>query len=232
MSRKLALAISLTLVFLAMLDVEIEVQSVEAAETFEAGEWIKYEVTITPTIQGEITPIWVRFEFLSVEETNATVEAKMLLSDGVEETETMTVDTVSGSDTGLIIPSDSKTGDSIYISNQGKITIEGEATLTCTGVERTAVHASSSNSTHYFAGYWDKQTGIMLEELNTIDDTTTVYRVIDTNMWQTRSLENPPDATVLYIITIVAATIVALTLLGTRKKKPRRHINGKRRNRL
>ena len=232
MNRKLASAISFTLLFLAMLGVEVEVQSVEAGGIFEAGDWIKYEVTITPTIQGEITPIWVRFEFLSVEETNATVEAKMLLSDGVEETETMTVDTVSGSGTGLIIPSDSKTGDSIYISNQGNITIEGEATLTCTGVERRAVHASSSNSTRYFAGYWDKQTGIMLEELNTIDYTTTVCRVIDTNMWQTRSLENPPDATVLYIITIVAATIVALTLLGTRKKKPRRHINRKRRNRL
>lgn len=229
MSRKLALAISLTLVFLAMLDVEIEVQSVEAAETFEAGDWIKYEVTITPTLQGEITPIWVRFEFLSIEGTNATVEATMHLSDGIEKIETMTVDTVSGSDTGLIIPSNSKTGDSIYISNQGNLTIEDETTLTCTGVKRTAVHASSSNSTHDFACYWDKQTGIMLEEHNTINDTTTIYRVKDTNMWQTQSRERPPDPTVLYAIIIVVAIVVALIFLRTRKKKPRRRTHRKRR---
>jgi hypothetical protein len=229
MNRKLALAISLTLVFLAMLGVEIEIQSVEAAETFEAGDWIKYEVTITPTLQGEITPTWVRFEFLSVEGTNATVEATMHLSDGTEKIETMTADTVSGSDTELIIPSNSKTGDSIYISNQGNITIEDVTTLTYTGVERTAVHASSSNSTHDFACYWDKQTGIMLEERNTIDDTTTIYRVNDTNMWQTQSRERPPYPTILYVIILVAAIVVALIFLRTRKKKPRRRTHRKRR---
>lgn len=228
MSRKLALAISLTLVFLAVSGVETEVQSVEAAETFEAGDWIKYEVTITPTLHGEITPTWVRFEFLSVEGTNATVEATMHLSDETEKIETMTADTVSGSDTGLIIPSNSKTGDSIYISNQGNLTIEDETTLTCTGVERTAVHASSSNSTHDFACYWDKQTGIMLEERNTINDTTTIYRVNDTNMWQTQSRERPPDPTVLYVIIIVAAIVVTLIFLRTRKK-PRRRTHRKRR---
>lgn len=229
MSRKLALAISLALVFLAVSGVEIEVQSVEAAETFEAGDWIKYEVTITPTLQGEINPTWVRFEFLSVEGTNATVEATMHLSDGTEKIETMTADIVSGSDTELIIPSNSKTGDSIYISNQGNITIEDETTLTCTGVERTAVHATSSNSTHYFACYWDKQTGIMLEERNTIDDTTTIYRVKDTNMWQTKSSERPLDPTVLYAIITVVAIVVALILLRMRNKKPRRRTHRKRR---
>jgi hypothetical protein len=220
MSRKLALAISLTLVFLAVSGVETEVQSVKAGETFEAGDWIKYEVKITPT--------WVRFEFLSVEGTNATVEATMRLSDGTEKIETMTVDTVSGSDTGLIIPSNSKTGDSIYISNQGNLTIEDETTLTRTGVKRTAVHASSSNSTHDFACYWDKQTGIMLEERNTINDMTTIYRVNDTNMWQTQSPERPADLTVLYVIIIVVAIVVALIFLRTRKKKPQRRTHRKR----
>jgi hypothetical protein len=228
MSGKFALAISLALVFLAILGVEIEVQSVEAAETFEAGDWIKYEVTITPTIEGEINPTWVKFEFLSIEGTNATVEATMRLSDGTEKIETMTADTVSGSDTGLFIPSNSKTGDSIYISNQGNLTIEDETTLTCTGVERTAVHATSSNSTHDFSCYWDKQTGIMLEESSTIEDITTIYSVEDTNMWQTQSSEHPPDQTVLYAIIIVAAIAVALIFLRTRKKKPQRRTHKKR----
>lgn len=227
MRRKFALTISLTLVFLAMLNVKVEVRCVKAGENFEAGDWIKYEVTITPTIQGEIIPVWVRFEFLGFEGNNATVEATMHLSDGMKTIETMTVDILSGSGSGLIIPSNSKTGDSIYISNLGNITIEDETTLNCTGVERTAVRAISSNSTHYFACYWDKQTGIMLEEHNTIDDTTTIYRVEDTNIWQTLSLENSPDATVLYVIITVMVLIVALTFLKMRKKKPRRRTKRK-----
>lgn len=228
MNRKLALTISLTLVFLVMLSVEVKVQGVEAGETIEAGDWIKYEVTITPTLHGEITPTWVRFEFLSVEGTNATVQATMRLSDGTERIETMTVDIVSGSDTGLIISSNSKTGDSIYISGQGNITIDGETTLTYTGVSRTAVYASSSNSTNYFACYWDKQTGIMLEQRNTINDSTTIYKVKDTNMWQTQSRELF-DPTVFYIMIIVVAIIVAVMFLRTRKKKPRRRARRKRR---
>lgn len=228
MSRKCVLAISLALVFLAILGVAIKVQRIEAAATFEAGDWIKYEVTITPTIQGEINPTWMKFEFTSIKGTNATLEATMHLSDGTKKIETMTADTVTGSDTGLFIPSNSKTGDSIYISNQGNIKIENETKLNYTGVERTVVHASSSNSTHDFSCYWDKQTGIMLEQYNTIEDITTIYSVEDTNMWQTQLSEHSFDLTVLTAILVVVAVVVALIFLRTRKKKPRRRTYRKR----
>ena len=229
MSRKLALTISLILVLLAMLGVDIKARSVEANGTIKAGDWIKYEVTITPTLHGEITPTWVKFEFLSIEGTNATVKATMRLSDGTEKIEMMTVDIVSGSDTGLIIPSDSKTGDSIYISDHGNITIDGESTLTYTGVNRTTVYVSFSYSGNYFACYWDKQTGIMLEQRNTINDSTTIYKAKDTNMWQTSSDERSPDQTVFYVMIIVVAIVVAVIFLRTRKKKPRRQVRRKRR---
>jgi len=222
MSRKLALAISLALVLLGILGVEVEARNVETSGTIKAGDWIKYEVTISPTLHGEITPTWVKFEFLSVEGTNATVRATMRLSDGTENIEMTTVDIVSGSGTGLIIPSNSKTGDHIYISGQGNITIDGETTVTYTGVNRTAVYASVSNSGNYFACYWDKQTGIMLEQRNTINDSTTIYKVNDTNMWQTQSRERPPDPTVFYVMIIIVAIVVVVIFLRTRKKKPRR----------
>lgn len=223
MARKLVLAMSLAIVLLGMCArVEVEARSAEAGGTIKAGDWIKYEVTITPTLHGEITPTWVNFEFLSVEGTNASVQATMRLSDGTEKIEMMTIDIMSGSGTGLIIPSNSKTGDSIYISDQGNITLDGETILTHTGVDRPAVYASFSNSGNYFNCYWDKETGIMLEQRNTIIDSTTIYVAKDTNMWQTQSNERPPDPTVFYVMIIAVAIVVAVIFFRTRKKPRRR----------
>lgn len=223
MARKLVLAMSLAIVLLGMCArVEVEARSAEAGGTIKAGDWIKYEVTITPTLHGEITPTWVKFEFLSVEGTNASVQATMRLSDGTEKIEMMTIDIMSGSGTGLIIPSNSKTGDSIYISDQGNITLDGETILTHTGVDRPAVYASFSNSGNYFNCYWDKETGIMLEQRNTIIDSTTIYVAKDTNMWQTQSNERSPDPTVFYVMIIAAAIVVAVIFFRTRKKPRRR----------
>jgi len=223
MTRKLVLAMSLTLVLLGMCArVEVEARSAEAGGTIKAGDWIKYEVTITPTLPGEITPKWVKFEFLSVEGTNATVQVTTRLSDGTEKIEMMTVDIMSGSGTGLIIHSNSKTGDSIYISSQGNITLDGETILTHTGVDRPAVYASFSNSGNYFSCYWDKETGIMLEQRNTIIDSTTICVAKDTNMWQNPSNQRPLDPTVFYVMIIVATIVVTVIFFRTRKKKPRR----------
>lgn len=223
MARKLVLAMSLAIVLLGMCArVEVEARSAEAGETIKAGDWIKYEVTITPTLHGEITPTWVKFEFLSVEGTNASVQATMRLSDGTEKIEMMTIDIMSGSGTGLIIPSNSKTGDSIYISDQGNITLDGETILTHTGVDRPAVYASFSDSGNYFNCYWDKETGIMLEQRNTIIDSSTIYVAKDTNMWQTQSNERSPDSTVFYVMIIAVAIVVAVIFFRTRKKPRRR----------
>ena len=234
MSRKLVLTMGLTLVLIGMLSVVVKVQRVEASGIIKAGDWIKYEVTTTGELPGETIPTWVKLEFLSVEGANATVQATMRLSDGTKIINTTTVDIVSGADTGFIIPSDSKTGDSIYISGHGNITIDGENTLAYTGVDRSVVYASFWDSGDYFAYYWDKQTGIMLEQRKTSNGTTTIFKVKDTNMWQTQPSELLLDPTVFYVmiivVAIVLAIVVAVMFLRTRKKKkPRRRARKKRR---
>ena len=229
MVRRLGLAMALTLVLIGMLGVAVKVQRVEASGTIKAGDWIKYEVTITGELPGETIPTWVKLEFLSVEETNATMRATMHLSDGTKIINTTTVDIVSGTDTGFIIPSNSKTGDSIPISGHANITINGETTLAYTGVNRTVVYASFSDSGDYFAYYWDKQTGIMLEQRKASNGTTTIFKVKDTNMWHTQPSELFLDPTVFYVMIIVVAIVVAVMFLWTRKKKPRRRARKKRR---
>lgn len=167
---------------------------------------------------------------MNIEGTNATLKATMHLSSGEEREYNGIIDIISGSDTGLIIPSNSTIGDSVHISGYDKMTIESEATLTYTGVNRTAVKASFSNSTDNYAGLWDKQTGIRLEEqvakydtsTGTPTTTTTIFKISDTSIWQTQLNEYNPYQNVFYLALILMVIVILVTFLWTRKKKTRR----------
>jgi len=83
----------------------------------EAGDWIKYEYTITGWPADQPYPIWLKVEFLSVEGTNATVRMVMHMSDGTEQNATVPVGVVAGGEalglSGFIIPANWTTGYSI-----------------------------------------------------------------------------------------------------------------------
>lgn len=230
MSRIFALTMSLMLILVGIFGLQVQAQIGDASGTIEAGDWVKYEVTITPVLEGEIFLTWVKFEFMNIEGTNATLKATTHLSSGEEREYNGTIDIISGSDTGLIISSNSTVGDSVHISGYEKITIESEATLAYTGVNRTVVKASFSNSTDYYAGFWDKQTGIRLEDRVTKYDTststptttTTIFKISDTNIWQTRLNEYNPYQNVFYLVLILVVIAVPVTFVWTRKKKTRR----------
>jgi hypothetical protein len=96
----------------------------------KAGDWIKIEYAITGWPAGQAYPLWLKVEFLSVEGTNATVRVTMHMSDGTEQNATLPVDVV--------------TGDSVYITGYGNVTIEGEATRTYAGASRKVVYTSFS----------------------------------------------------------------------------------------
>jgi hypothetical protein len=234
MNRTLALSVSLTLILCGLLGLQFEAQIVEADDTIKVGDWIKYDVTTSPILEGEDVPTWVKFEFINIEGTNATVKATIHLSSGQEMQYNGNIDVVSGSETGLIIPSNSTIGDSVYIAGYENITIDGEATLAYTGVNRTVVKATFSNSTDNYAGVWDKQTGIRLEDQVTKYDSsttvpitmTTIFKISNTNIWQTGLNENEayPYQNIFYLAIILVVVAITLMFLRTRKKKPRRRI--------
>jgi hypothetical protein len=241
MNRILALTMSLMLVLVGIFGSRFEARIVAAGSTIEAGDWIKYDVTTSPTLEGEEVPTWMKFEFTNIEGTNATLKATIHLSSGQEEEYSGTIDITSGSDTSLIIRSNSTIGDSVYISGYGKITIEGEATLIYTGVNRTVVKASFSNSTEYYAGFWDRQTGIRLEDkvvkydtsTGTPITTTTIFKISNTNIWQTRLDEYNPFQNIFYLVLILGVIAIPVTFLWTRKKKTRaRSLERKGRDRV
>ncbi|MFZ0966404.1 MAG: dockerin type I domain-containing protein [Candidatus Bathyarchaeia archaeon] len=113
------------------------------------------------------------------------------MSDGTEQSDTLSVDVAGEGETfqglsGFVIPANRTTGDSIYMTGYGTVTIAGETTRTYAGASRTVVYASFSQYGTQLTYYWDKQTGVMVEasavypQLNM----TATGRATETNMWQ------------------------------------------------
>ena len=151
----------------------------------------------------------------------------MRMSDGTEPNQTITVDVVAGGGTfqglsGFVIPANSKTGDSIYISSYGNVTIAGETTRTYAGASRTVVYASFSQYGTQLTYYWDKQTGVMVEASTISGGITGTAKATETNMWQVQPSGLPIEPNYLYILAavVVAIAVGSIAFVMRRKKKP------------
>jgi len=192
----------------------------------EAGDWIKVEYTVSGWPSGQPYPEWLKVEFLSVEGINVTVRVTMHMSDGTEQNATVPVDVVAGGQaiglSGFVIPANLTTGDSVYITGYGNVTIAGETTRTYAGASRTVVYASFSQYGTQLTYYWDKQTGVMVGGSTTSGSITATAKATETNMWQAAPSGLPIEATYLYILTAVIIVIAAATiaLIIRRKREP------------
>ena len=220
MTRKLVLVMTLIIV-LGMLDAAFEAH---AQVGVKAGDWIKIDYTITGAPSGTLNQTWIKVEFLNVEGTNADIRVTTLMFDGTEQNQTMTVDVVAGSGTGtfsgVVIPANSKTGDSIYMSGYGNVTILGETKRTYVGASRSVVYANISQATGHLTYYWDKQTGVIVEAFGISGSMTLTGKATETNMWQAQPFGLPIDPTVFYALIIVGiALVVAVAFFAIRRKK-------------
>jgi len=179
----------------------------------KAGDWIKCDYTVTGWPSGTPYPEWLKVEILSVEGTTASVRVTMHMSDGTEQSDTLSVDVGAGGETfdtlfGFVIPANCTTGDSIIMGGDGStfnVTIDGETTGTYAGVSRTVVYASFSRYGTELTYYWDKETGVMVEASTTSGGITGTAKATETNMW-----EAEPIWMQWWLWAIVAIVIVAL----------------------
>ena len=193
----------------------------------KAGDWIKYDYTLTGWPAGTPYPLWLRVEFLSVEGTSATVRVTMRMSDGTEQNATVPVDVVAGGGafqglSGFVIPANCTTGDSIYMSGYGNVTIAGETTGSYAGAGRTVVYASFSQYGTQLTYHWDKLTGAMVEASVVSGGVIATGKATETNMWQAAPSGLPIEPIYLYILAALVIIIVvgATAFLVRRKKKP------------
>lgn len=200
----------------------------EAQVGVKVGDWIKYELVVSGTTPPSDMPQWVKAQCTSVTGTIATLSMTMHMSDGREQTETWTIDVASGSGNAffqVVIPANSKTGDTIQLVTNGSVTIAGEATGTYAGASRTYVYASLAGESEQYTYRWDKQTGILLEISVTQGSASIAYRANNTNIWQPPSnpLSNMPSLSIemlsLITSTMAAIAIVSSAVIYTRHKR-------------
>jgi hypothetical protein len=195
LSKRIILATLFTLLLVSILGLAFYAKPVGASGTVgvKTGDWIKYDYTVTGEPPDVIFTERMKVEFLNVEETNATMLITMRMSDGTEQNKTITEDIMTGRGTldtiiGIVVPTNSTTGDSIYISGYGNITIESEQTRTYVGASRTVLSASFFVQGASVTYYWDKQTGIMVESDLGFMSITATAKAYQTNMWQASTI--------------------------------------------
>jgi alpha-tubulin suppressor-like RCC1 family protein len=186
----------------------------------KAGDWIKIKYT---TIGWpEPYPDWMKLEFLSVEGTSANARVTLHMSDETEQSDTVPVDVAAGGGeapglSGFVIPANLTTGDSVYMTGYGNVTIAGETTRTYAGARRTVVYTSLSQDGVQLTYYWDKLTGVMVEGSTTYAGTTATAKATETNMWEATTVGMPWWVWVVIAVAIGAA---AFALYRLKKKTP------------
>jgi len=203
-----------TSAFEALSEVQVGVKS---------GDWIKIEYTVSGWPSGQSYPEWLKIEFLTVNGTNATVRITMHMSDGTEQTDTGSINIGMGNQimgfSGVVIPANSKKGDSVYMTGFGNVTIEGEETRTYAGASRTVVYASFSQYGSQLTYYWDKQTGVMVEASMSSGNISATAKATETNIWEAGPSGFPLDPIYIIIIVVVVVAVVATVIILVRRKK-------------
>jgi len=199
----------------------LSVPSQEVQVGIKAGDWIKIEYKITGWPALVADPEWLKLEFLSIENTSATVQVTMHLSDGTEQSDTVPVEVSTGNGeafglSGFVVPANLTTGDSFYLTGYGNLAIEGETTRTYAGARRTVVYASFTQYIAYFTYYWDKLTGILMEASIIYPEMTLTAKAIETNMWEATTVRMPWW---LWVIIAAATGAVAFAVYRLKRRK-------------
>ena len=190
----------------------------------KAGDWIKLTYNTTGWPASQPYPEWLKLEFLSLNGTIADVQATVHISNGSEQSDSGPVDVASGSQVpglaGILISANRTTGDSVYIIGYGNVAIEGEATRTYAGTDRTAVYAGFSQNETQVIYYWDKLTGVMVEISSTSPGISGTVKATETNMWGDATV--PPSVGIPWwpwIVVGVAAAAAGLAVFFTHRRR-------------
>jgi uncharacterized repeat protein (TIGR02543 family) len=183
----------------------------------KVGDWVKLKYTFTDWPSGQTYPEWLKFEFLDIEGTNATVQFTQRVSDGTQQSDTASIDIANIEDpllAGIVIFANRTTGDPVYIAGYGNVTIEDEAIRTYAGTNRTVVYASIWPTEAQVTYYWDKLTGVLVEVSSTSLDFTATAKATATNMWETTAIRMP-----WWPWIIVAVVAVGLVIFFLRRRR-------------
>ena len=185
--------------------------SAQVSVGFNEGDWVEYTSTYTGN-PPESYSVSGRMEIKTIQGTQITVEINRILLNGTQTSRTETFDLETGAPDLIIIPANLGPGDEIYHEDLGTYTIERIENYDFEGTTRELVYANVLDVDFK----WDRNTGIVVEFIQTTDTFTRTLRGVDTNIVQVQAL----DPMLLYgiIIAIIAVIIIVIVLFLKKKK--------------
>jgi hypothetical protein len=180
------------------------------------GDWIEYRVTISGTAPQDHNITWARMEVITLQGNNINLAIATEFSNGIILDETITLNLEVGElGDDFIIPANLNTGDAFFDKCQGEITITGTEEKTYSGMLRTVVTATTSQTAYY----WDKKTGILVEAISTFNDYSMHTIANKTNLWQSEIFGSFPIIFFASIIMVVIGMTIVIVAISRRKRK-------------
>jgi hypothetical protein len=191
----------------------------------KSGDWVAYDFQEAVNTGAEQ---WQTMEFLNIVGTNVTIRVTIHWAAGLEMNQTRTIDMSSNDDfqytinnlgvRAYIIPSNLGVGASVYLGGLGNQTIAGEATGNVAGTNRRLVYANFSQGVNLYTFYWDEETGVLVEGIESSETVSNVVLATETNMWSADFVWWP---WIIIIIIIVCSIIISRKNIAQKlRRKP------------
>ncbi|KON31776.1 hypothetical protein AC477_03855 [miscellaneous Crenarchaeota group-1 archaeon SG8-32-1] len=177
------------------------------------GDWVEYTGTYTGN-PPETYSDSARIEIKTIQATLITVEFKATLLNGTQTSRTETFDLQTGSPDLIMIPANLGLGDEVYNEYLGTYTIERIENYNFEGTTRELVYANLGDTDFK----WDRNTGIVIEIIQTSDTFTGKLTAVNTNMIQTQASELDPMLIYGIVIAVIIIIIILVVLVLKRKK--------------
>jgi hypothetical protein len=194
----------------------------EPATGVKKGDWIEYSFNITgPPLEPLRNLTWYRTEILEVDGTWFRANKTALLVNGSFSSSIWNFNLTEGQvQSWAIIPANLSPGDTFFdVAKSANITIEGEEQKTLLGASRTVTHANESGKVYK---EWDKATGVYVYAITYTNNYTVTTNAVATNLWSPELILglNPTTFyTLVTAVTVVAALILSLVIVITRRKR-------------
>jgi hypothetical protein len=185
----------------------------------KVGDWVRYSATLAGAVPDTyaINYTWIEIEFVNVTGTSITYRVTWHMQNGTETNATSTSDLAS-TNSAPLIPANSKVGDTVY-SGASSTVITDETTRSYAGANRVVLSASVSQYGANMTYYFDKQTGVALEEYLVYSDYTSRLVVTETNIWSPTGLWGLDWWSWATIIAAITIAVTASSLALRRRKR-------------
>lgn len=178
----------------------------------KAGDWIEYAISYTGN-PPEMYPERTRIDVTNVQGTKIRANLTVESLDGRSNINGAYYDLETGVTDLFFVPAGLDIGDHFYHPNFGSIPLTENKYVTYADAKRTVVFSTFEN----IECHWDKNTGILVQKIQSEDNYTQTILAIKTSMWQPQIFGL--DSTIFNALIMIIFAIIAIVTVFLLKRR-------------